>query len=321
MVVVASRAYGWRQDGTLDPVEAKVLRKVVADVLAGKSLRSVITDLNTRGVPTATGRKWALTPMRRLLLHPRMIAMKEDRVRGRLSKWPDKGREPMVTRATWEQLRVVLAPSPARAASTRTRIPGEAWLTGMVVCSLCGKPMHHKAQGDRPRAYACREPGSGHDRVLAIPLEDEVRSAMLDRIAGHGNQLGERVGFWSSRAGVEKAIRDTIARESTLAREFAAGTITEAAMHAGTQECRDRVASLRLDLDATTGVGMAETVTVVEAAARWAASTPRARRGWARLLIEQVSPTNPRHPRWVVPFPLEELAQLWAGIPRELSVA
>ena len=185
-VVMPGRAYGWRQDKTLEPREARVLRRIVRDLLAGKSMRAVVEDLNRRGVPTATGRQWSATPLRRLLLHPRMIGYQQDS-RGRVSKHADDGRVRLLDRAEWERLRKVLAPNPDRVASAPKRIR-EAWLTGLVWCGSCGGVMTGKQQGDRPRRYACRTPGRGHVGISAQRLETEVQAKLIS--AYHGGRIG-----------------------------------------------------------------------------------------------------------------------------------
>lgn len=336
------RAYGWRQDGTLDPVEAKILRGIVADVLdpkEPKSMRAVVRGLNDRGVTTATGRAWAQTPLKRILLHPRMIGYQQDS-KGRVSKWRDDGREPLLDRAEWDQLRDALRSTPARAASAPKRTH-EAWLTGTARCEACGGPMSAKVQDDRPRGYTCREMGRGHVHILAHVLEESVRAEILDRCAEHGRDLGSRIGYWSSRAGVEERVAQTRARQATLAREFAAGNITQAAFDAGTAAAEEQIAALEHKLGIA-AIDFADTLrgevldgveappwTVVDIAAKWAGMSNRKRLRFARVLIDRVVVHKARvggkgHRctiEWVDPFPLDEVAFILGGMTGALPVA
>jgi len=322
-----SRAYGWRKDGTLDPIESEVLRGVVDQVLEGKSTRQIVMDLNRRGVKTATGREWAITPLKRMLLHPRMIGMQQDS-KGRVSKWRDENRVPLLEREKWERVRAQLAPTAARVASAPKRAR-EAWLTGIARCGACGGPMTSKGQPERPRGYACREVGPGHVHIDAGIVEDAVLGMMLDRVAEHGAELAPRITFWSTVAGVDEQIRDAERRQNMLASEFAAGGITQAAFEAGTAAASARLDELRARRGEVAESAPMSEMTPVDAARMWQNLTNRARLGFARLLLASVTV----HPaaagktgadrldvEWVEPFPLDAVAFAWGGMRGSLPV-
>lgn len=71
------RCYGYEPDGlTVRPSEAAVVAAMVADLLAGASLRAVVADLNERGVSTTTGKSpWSSTAVRSLVRSPRIAGL------------------------------------------------------------------------------------------------------------------------------------------------------------------------------------------------------------------------------------------------------
>ncbi|WP_214109798.1 recombinase family protein [Acrocarpospora catenulata] len=67
------RAFGWKADKVnLEPVEADLLRDAVRDVLAGRSINSVATEWNAKGILTANGKTFRPTTVRAMLLAPRL---------------------------------------------------------------------------------------------------------------------------------------------------------------------------------------------------------------------------------------------------------
>ena len=59
------------------PAEAAIIRECAARVLAGDSLRSVCSDLNSRGIASATGKQWSPQTLRRMLLSGRISGQRE----------------------------------------------------------------------------------------------------------------------------------------------------------------------------------------------------------------------------------------------------
>lgn len=50
--------YGFREDRTIHPEEAKIVKEIAARVVSGETLYSIATDLNARGVPTPGSDRW-----------------------------------------------------------------------------------------------------------------------------------------------------------------------------------------------------------------------------------------------------------------------
>jgi DNA invertase Pin-like site-specific DNA recombinase len=67
------RPFGWKKDRrTLHPVEAPLLKTAALDVLAGKTLHSVVVGWADRGILTANGKKWRREALLSVLRNPRI---------------------------------------------------------------------------------------------------------------------------------------------------------------------------------------------------------------------------------------------------------
>ena len=51
--------------------EALVIREATTSILASRSLAAVARELNERGLPTSTGRRWTYARLRDVLIRPR----------------------------------------------------------------------------------------------------------------------------------------------------------------------------------------------------------------------------------------------------------
>jgi site-specific DNA recombinase len=175
-----TRPFGYQRDQvTIVPAEAAVIREMKDRILAGDGLRSLATDLNSRGCRTPTGREWYPSVIRDLLLRPRYSGQRE--YRGEV-----------VAQATWP---AIIAPSDtARLTallcnpSRRTnRTPRRYLLSaGLLRCSGCHRPLVSRPRADGARRYVCAKgpglPGCGGTFILADTLETFVIAAVLERL-------------------------------------------------------------------------------------------------------------------------------------------
>ncbi len=112
--------FGWTlTDGVpvIHEAEAAEVRAATRAVLAGRSLGSIIRDLNDRGVTTGTGRTWTYATLRQLLVRPRNAGLAE--WHGEIvgdSQFPA-----IVTRDEWEAVRRIVE-NPARRKSQSNRV-------------------------------------------------------------------------------------------------------------------------------------------------------------------------------------------------------
>ena len=182
-------AYGWTREQTYDshgrrtgsrdvlhPEQAQVIRDATRAVLAGESLRSIVTDLNARGLVTLNAKAWTTTTLRLILLRDRNAGRRvhQGRVIG------DGDWQPIHDQDTHTRLVAVLT-DPAR----RTSPPSNAvkhLLSGLARCAVCGGPMRVlSAAGTRRSSYVCQQ--GYHVRRPQADLDHYVTALVVGRLA------------------------------------------------------------------------------------------------------------------------------------------
>lgn len=199
------RPYGWQPgphptgQGSwlyLDPDEAPVVREIVDRLLAGESARSVAHVLNDKGVPTRKGGRWTDATVLGIVRSPRMVGW-QPYTPGRKSASepaqiardndgePIPAGEPMLDRATWQQLCDELSPT------TRGpgRTPGQAWLSGLARCALCDAPMHSNAAPPKGVYLCSARRQHGTDATHQTPVT--IRTGRLQKLVD--GAVSERV--------------------------------------------------------------------------------------------------------------------------------
>jgi DNA invertase Pin-like site-specific DNA recombinase len=214
-----TRPFGYERDQvTIVPSEAVVIREMTARILAGDSLRSLATDLNLRGCRTPTGREWYPSVIRDLLLRPRYSGQRQ--YRGEV-----------VAQATWPA--IISVSETARLAallrnpSRRTnRSPRKYLLShGLLRCSACHRPLVSRPRDDGARRYVCAKgpgrAGCGGTFILADTLETFVIAAVLERLDSPqlAAALARSLGCDNRTA---KAQREAVAADAQLAELAAA---------------------------------------------------------------------------------------------------
>jgi site-specific DNA recombinase len=176
-----TRPFGYASDRkTLDDAEAAVVREMAVRVLAGDSLRSLATDLNTRGVRTPAGNEWYPSVIRDLLLRPRYSGQRQ--YRGEVvaaAKWPA-----IISRSDAARLAALLHDPDRR----KNRSPRRYLLTGgLLRCQGCEQPLVARPRADGSRRYVCAKgpalPGCGATFVLAAHVEPWVVEGVLHRLS------------------------------------------------------------------------------------------------------------------------------------------
>jgi hypothetical protein len=185
-----------------DPAEVAVLRELFARYAAGRdSLRELARDLNRRGVPSPCGCRWHYNVIRKILRSRLYLGelvwnrRHEGRyfgvAAGEVTAEARAGRhhnpasdhvvcpgshEPLVGRETFELVAQRL--EEARRLTAPSKADPFA-LSGLVVCSQCGSPMHgvtSRSRGKVYKHYLCSRynergrDGCTHNRVLEAPL-------------------------------------------------------------------------------------------------------------------------------------------------------
>lgn len=160
--------------------EAAEIKRAARQILAGSPLGKVAREMNSRGVTTVRGRKWAPGTLRALLLSPRLAGLST--YKGKVvgpAKWPA-----ILTEAQHQSLAALLS-DPARRVSTGNR--AAYLLSGIGVCGICGGTVSAAGQkrstkGGRARhIYRCSTGfcvGRRRDWV-----DDYVTFRILERLA------------------------------------------------------------------------------------------------------------------------------------------
>lgn len=167
------RPYGFDADGVTHKLdEVELIHEAMRRALEGESLRSVSEDWNSRGLQTVRGKRWSPTMVKRLLVSPRMAGLRQHQ--GEIIG--DGAWEPVIDRATWEQLCAVLLDPSRRKPPASRKYP----LVGVLVCAECGSDMKAMPNGGR-RRYGCKSEtgGCGKTYVLADPIESVVYGTIV----------------------------------------------------------------------------------------------------------------------------------------------
>ena len=236
------RPYGFEKDGvTVRPAEAAEIVNAIEQTIAGVSLRSLVRDLNARGIPTATGKgRWSSMALRDIMIRPRIAGLSSyhGEVVGK-AVWPA-----LVPEESWRAVCAILT-DPARRTSPGGTIK---WLgSGLYLCGVCGEPkLRVSTNGSRKPAYRCsnREvmATTGHVTRQAADVDHLVESVVVERLAqpGLAELFADRgdtldVGpLHIEKAGLEARLDEVAAR-------FADGEVTARQMTIATEKMRERL--------------------------------------------------------------------------------
>lgn len=188
-----SRPFGYRKVGPtsarrLEIVEeeAELLREAARRVLDGEHMRSIERDWRERDIRTVGGQFWRQANLRRALLSPRNIGVREHRPSDAAGRKPKFGEgamyeakwEPIFKQETWDALHIVLDDEARCFNTSAGRVHT---LSGFIFCGLCGARMKISTGASRARKYACPPAPDGCNKMarVAAPIEDLVRDTVL----------------------------------------------------------------------------------------------------------------------------------------------
>lgn len=235
---VGNRPFGFLEDTVAhDPVEADVVRRVFADVIAGVSQREIVRRLDDRGVTTTFGNSWTHSMVRRIVENPRYMGYAHYKGEATVpAPW-----SPIVDRQTWETANATLVQSRARIAETHTPNRGprlKYMLSGVPVCGVCGDKMvaGSKRQGKgRPlyRTYQCTR---WHNTRRAEPVDQLVKAFVVRLIQRNGlAALPQEDGDDRAELVAEAAVLRR--RQEQLVVDYADGVLTRSEL----QAAKDRI--------------------------------------------------------------------------------
>lgn len=233
------RPFGYEPGGMeVREDEAAEVRRATAAVIEGRTLRSIVKDMNERGVTTSTGGKWTVTKLRAVIMRPRNagILVFQGREAGEAA-WP-----PLVDELTWRQMRAVLA-DPARRTSQSNRVNSLG--SGLYRCGICGGTLKISTSGahSKVRGYRCTD--YAHLTQAAAPL-DEYVIRRLSKVLGDPRSIDammKRNGAANGAADA-KRIEAAHARLAELGEMFAAGEIDARTLKSATERLRAQIAEI-----------------------------------------------------------------------------
>lgn len=232
------RPYGFEPNGiTIRPAEAAEIVKATEAIVSGVSLRSLVRDLNERGIPTATGRgPWTSLALKDTIMRPRTAGLSS--YKGEIvgpANWPA-----IVPEETWRAACAILSDPSRRTNGSRGGTI--RWLgSGLYVCGVCEEPKLRVGTGGsvKRHTYRCANrdirDGGGHVTREAATLDAYVEDVIVARLSKPGllEQL-VKADTDHDTSGLRKELVAVRERQDELASLFAAGTITARQLATGT---------------------------------------------------------------------------------------
>jgi DNA invertase Pin-like site-specific DNA recombinase len=247
------RPYGYAKDGiTVIPEEAAEIAAACQQVAQGVSLRSIVRDMNARGVPTTTGKVggWTSSQLRQTLMSPRIAGHSTHKgIIVGTAAWPQ-----IVGDDLWRNVEAILS-NPAR--QTNKGVTGAAkWLgSGLYVCACGQRTMRASVTGGSKRyTYRC---ANSHDKTVAhvtrdaVALDDYVQRVLVARLSRPGTV--EKLAFREDTTDVA-ALRAEQAqlgnRKDEAATLFARGAIDAVQLETITKQADQRTKEIAETLSA-----------------------------------------------------------------------
>ncbi|MDT7596525.1 MAG: hypothetical protein QOJ06_2071 [Pseudonocardiales bacterium] len=180
------RPFGYEHDRvTVQEAEASVIRESVRRLLAGEPVRSLVRDLNNRGIPTSTGGQWSTHTLKRMLASGRISGQRDHQPRSHAQTkrrliseivgdavWPA-----IISMEDTARIRALLM-EPERQSTSGTA--KRCLLSGILRCARCGGAMCGRPREDGRMRYLCKkEPGNnrcGKIFIVAYPVDECVTS-------------------------------------------------------------------------------------------------------------------------------------------------
>ena len=230
------RIFGYTQRGEPLEPEATAVRQAATDVLGGRSLRSIATDWNTRGIVTARGKQWSNLTLRRMLMNPTYAGLRT--YRGKVVGPGDWS--PLIDADTHHGLVAFLTDSSRRPATSFER---RHMGSGVYICGKCGERMYATVpHGSDRMTYMCRR--NFHLARLGAPLDEYVEIVVLKALRGTDIHLLLQDGRKVDVGGLQTRRAALQARADDLAAMFAEGAIDGSQLRRGTSELRAQLAGI-----------------------------------------------------------------------------
>lgn len=242
------RPFGYTRQHEHHPVEAPLVRELIARVIGGESVRTISADWNERGIVTAQGARWVASNMRRLLRSPGLAGLRTYHGTLIAGTW-----EGIVTREQWEQVRAI-----AEGRTREKRTVRRHLLTGLARCGRCGRGLTgtrvlRTSRGEDTIEYRCAvETGCGGLTMRAHKLEEIVTTRFFhvvttpafeqlvaSAVAGQSHTLGLVSALREDEAALEQLAKDHYVEHAISRPEFQAARL---GLEARVEETKRRLA-------------------------------------------------------------------------------
>lgn len=312
-----ARRYGYERDGvTVREDEAAVIRYAARRMLAGSSVAGLARELDEQGHRPVKADRWSSRSLADVLKSARIAGMRVHR--GKVvgeAAWPA-----ILPRETWDELQVVMAGRSAGAVRRDLRY----WLSGLLVCGLCGYRLEGQFAGEGRHRYWCaktrRSDGCGGIAIQGNAADAEITRQVLAYLTQPGVRAA--IGTAVSTDGAARArtdLADDVEQLRELSRMWAEKAITLAEYAEARKVIQARIDGAQAAQIARVPLATRTVLLAPDPAAAWEALTPTSRRDAARTLIEalgyvgwEVAPHDRRKARRFDP---ERLTLLPKGAP------
>jgi site-specific DNA recombinase len=264
------RVFGYTLDGRIEPREAKAYRAAAGDILAGRSLSSIMREWNDKAILTAVGKPWQMFPLKRVLMNPRHAGLRvyKGEVVG-----PGRWRA-IIDPDTHAGLVAVLSdPTRGRNVGWERKFLGSF----RCVCGRCGAPMQHYTNKGYSR-YRCSQ--SAHLSRTQPELDELVEDAALEYLRDTKRLhkiLAARKGKDADPGELRARRAALIAHKDELATLFADGVLDGPAVRRESGKLAQKIGALDAALaDLARRSPLAELLSagVDKLDERWAAASP-----------------------------------------------
>jgi site-specific DNA recombinase len=286
--------------------EADVIREVVARLIAGESMRSIVTLLNERGERTSTGKLFEMTNLKRLVTSKRVIGVRTHDGVDYPAEWPA-----ILSREEWEQVQLILRSEKAleerREARSRRHL-----LTGFLECGVCGAKLTGRRRGRDGTLhliYSCqvhdtrgRRKGCGRLSRSAEPMNELITEAVLYRY--DSPELAAALAGTDESEGVKTLLTTYNAQKlklNQLVEDYATGLLNREQLALAKAIVEDSLEKTRSQLsEMQTGRALAAVPAGQSVREAWEAADVDWRRSLIELVVEKVivHPGRPGGRRW-----------------------
>lgn len=186
--------YGYRWDGRtlrIIPEQAEIVKRIFAELLAGKGTEYIAKELDAKGVPTKRGGKWTTTTVRGIISNEKYtgdVIFQKSYTDESFNRHTNKGEldmyyipdhhEAIISKEDFEAARLLIS---QRASEKGIECGGDKYqqryaFSGKIICGECGgifrRRMHSSTYGKYP-AWCCNTHLTDKNKCSVMFIKDE----------------------------------------------------------------------------------------------------------------------------------------------------